>query len=87
VWENSIPAFSLYLVKTMKTEIAHQLSNEYCDILGRLDNTIRLVRENCPAEEFEVYKANVGRVMGFLVLDVMNPLFSSNPEVTPEKYK
>jgi hypothetical protein len=70
----------------MKTEIAKQLSDEMNDIMGRLDNSIRLVMDNGTQEEFTGFRAAVGRVMGALVLDVLNPLYEKYPEVKPEGY-
>lgn len=70
----------------MKTEIAQEISQEMNDILARLDETIRLVMDNCTEEEFNGFRAAVGRVMGAVVLDVLNPLYRMNPEVKPDGY-
>lgn len=70
----------------MKTEIARQISQEVNDVMGRLDNSVRLVMDNCTEDEFKQYRTAIGRVMGALVLDVLNPLYEGNPEVKPEGY-
>jgi hypothetical protein len=70
----------------METSIARQLSNELNDIVGRLDESVRLAMDRCPEPEFTAYRSAIGRVMGMLVLDVLNPLYAKNPEAKPEGY-
>jgi hypothetical protein len=70
----------------METSVAKQLSEELNDIIGRLDESIRLVMDQAAESDFIAYRSAVGRVMGVLVLDVLNPLYASNPEVKPEGY-
>ena len=70
----------------METSIAKQLSDELNDIVGRLDESIRLAMDRCPEAEFTVYRRAIGRVMGMLVLDVLDPLYARNPEAKPEGY-
>ena len=70
----------------MKTEAAQQLSDQLNDIVGRLNESIKLVQLNCDEAEFAAYRKVVGRVMGNLILEVINPLYEKNPEVKPENY-
>jgi hypothetical protein len=67
----------------MKTEIAQQISSQMTDVLAQLNTSIHLVMENCSDSEFQAFRLGVGRVMGALVLDVLNPLYEANPEVKP----
>jgi hypothetical protein len=71
----------------MKTDIAQQLSSQLNNVMEKLDNTIRFVKENCTEEEFGAYREGLGRVMGALVIDVMMPLYRTNPEAQPENLK
>lgn len=70
----------------METSIAKQLGNELNDIVGRLDESVRLAMDRCPEAEFIAYRTAIGRVMGMLVLDVLNPLYARNPEAKPDDY-
>jgi hypothetical protein len=70
----------------MKTSVETQLSGELNDILGRLDNSVCFVMDRCPEAEFIAYRTAIGRVMGVLVLDVLNPLYARNPEAKPDGY-
>jgi hypothetical protein len=40
----------------MKTEIARKLSDEMNDIMARLDESVRLVMDNCAEDEFKGYR-------------------------------
>lgn len=70
----------------METSVAKRLSDELNDIMARLDQSTRVVMDQCPEAEFKADRSAVGRVMGSLVLDVLNPLYEKNPEVKPEGY-
>jgi len=39
-----------------------------------LDESIRLVMNTCPEAEFKAYRKTVGRIMGAIYLDVMQPI-------------
>lgn len=71
----------------METEIALKVSQRMSEILKQLDESVAFVSENCSDVEFHQFRAGIGRVMGSLVLDVMNPLYETNPEVKPESYE
>ena len=70
----------------MKSEIAQQISQEMVGIMGKLEALMHLVMDNCTEDEFKSFRTATGRVMGAIVLDVMNPLYEKNPEVKPEIY-
>lgn len=70
----------------METTLAKKLSGELNDIIGRLDESIRLVMDRCTEAEFTAYRTAIGRVIGVLVLDVLNPLYARNPEAKPDGY-
>lgn len=70
----------------MHIEIAQQLGGELNEILGRMDNCIRLVMENGTSEELTAFRTAIGRVMGALVLDVLNPLYEQYPQAKPADF-
>ena len=41
----------------------------------RIYESIRLVQEKCSREEFKTYRLAAGKVMGEMLLEVMNPLY------------
>jgi len=50
---------------------------------GRLDGSIATVREQCSPEEFAAYRRAVGRIMGEMLLEVLNPLYAEHPSLKP----
>ncbi|KQV47472.1 hypothetical protein ASD07_11025 [Duganella sp. Root336D2] len=56
----------------MKTEIAQEISTQMTGILAQLNSSIEFAMENCTDSEFHAFRMGVGRVMGALVLDVLN---------------
>jgi hypothetical protein len=52
-----------------------------------LNNSIRRVLETCPEEEFKAYRQTIGRIMGSIYLDVMQPIHRQYPELEPEEMR
>ena len=71
----------------MKTEVAQKIRDEMCGTMERLEAIIALASVQCTPTEYAAVRKGIGRVMGAIVLDVMNPLFSANPEVKPAHYE
>ena len=53
------------------------------EILDRLNESTTIVQELSSSEEFNVYRRAAGGVMGEIVLEVLNPLYSLHPELKP----
>ena len=68
----------------MKTEDAEKLSILLLQVRAKLDESIGFVRERCTAEEHEVYKQGVAKVLGNLVWYLTDPLWERYPDVKPE---
>ncbi len=49
-----------------------------------LDESIRLVMETCPEDEFKAYRLKIGTIMASLYLDVMQPIHLRYPDLEPE---
>jgi hypothetical protein len=71
----------------LKTDVAAEMSRRVIEIMGLLDSSVHFVQENCTEEEFKVLRLSIGKVMGKLVIEVMNPLYANNPEVKPPEYE
>lgn len=63
--------------------IAKHISDLMLDFAARLDESVKLVRTNCPAEEFEEYRRIVGTIMAEILLSVLNPLYVAHPNLKP----
>ena len=62
---------------------ARQVSELMLDVSGRLDESVATVSKNCPSEEFVAYRTAVGRILGEILLDVLNPLYAKHPVLKP----
>lgn len=60
--------------------VAKEVSDLMIELSGRLDGS---VREQCSPEEFAAYRRAVGRIMGEMLLGVLNPLYAEHPSLKP----
>ena len=65
--------------------VATKISELMLDIGKRLDASILMVMENCSPQEFNEYRAIVGRLLGDILLGVLNPLYSQHPSLKPSE--
>jgi hypothetical protein len=63
--------------------VAKQISELMQDCSARLDSSVALVRDECGAEELQTYRRAVGKVMGEILLEVLNPLYAKHPALKP----
>ena len=63
--------------------IARQVSDLMIEFSARLDRSILTVQERCSPEEFKVYRLAVAKVLGEMLLEVMNPLYAEHPGLKP----
>ncbi len=67
--------------------IARQISELMLDFGARLDQSVKMVEDNCTPEEFAVYRRSVGAIMAEMLLGVMNPLYADHPALKPPELK
>jgi hypothetical protein len=67
-------------------ETAKKVSALMLDIFHRLDESIVTVRNNCSSEEAAAYQKAVGRVVGPIVMDVLEPLYEQHPTLKPHNW-
>jgi hypothetical protein len=68
-----------------KQEVAAGISQLMVEFLARLDASVAQIKNECSAAEFETYRTAVGKIMGEMVLEVMNPLYQRHPELKPKE--
>jgi len=66
---------------------AKRVSDLMLEISGQLDESVAIVKETCPREEFESYRRTVGRILGQMLLDVLDPLYAEHPILKPPGFK
>jgi hypothetical protein len=63
--------------------VAQQICDLIVEFQSRLNSSIFTVKEKCSSEEFKVYRRAVGKIMGEVLLEVMNPLYAQHPSLKP----
>ena len=66
-------------------DIAKEISQLMIEYGAKLDASVALVRQQCSAVEFEVYRRAVGTIMGDMLLNVMNPLYKEHRHLKPKE--
>ena len=68
-------------------DAAKTVSDLMIEISKRVDDSIRLVQQDCSDEEFRVYRLAAAKVLAEVYLEVMIPLYRTNPSLKPEGLK
>ena len=68
-------------------EVASEISKLMLALSAQLNGSLIRVQEQCPVSEFEAYRAVVGRLMGEMFFEVMQPIYSQHPELEPPGLK
>ncbi|MBK8257178.1 MAG: hypothetical protein IPK82_31460 [Polyangiaceae bacterium] len=71
----------------MERETALKVNPMLVDCYFKLHETIDIVRQNSNEEEFQAYCAAVGKVLGYLLLDVLEPIYAQNSDLRPDLLK
>ncbi len=71
----------------MKREIAAQISTLMLEHAAKLDQSIQLVMTNGTEDEVVRYRRAVGKIMGEMLLEIMNPIYSEYPDLKPPRLK
>lgn len=65
------------------SSVAKRVSSLMIEILDRLNDSTAMVMELSSPEEFKAYRRAAGAVMGEIVLEILNPLYSRHPDLKP----
>lgn len=70
-----------------KKETAVEVDKMMRECSALLNESIRRVMETCPDEEFKEYRRVIGRIMGSVYFDVLEPIYRQYPELEPDELK
>jgi hypothetical protein len=68
-------------------DTAKYVSDLMLDIPGRLDESVGIIKSSCTPEEEAAYRRSVGRILGRILLDVLNPLYAEHPSLKPQGFE
>lgn len=63
------------------------ISTELLRISREINQTLCTIKDNCDEKEFKVFRRAFGRVMGYLYLDILGPIYKEHPTLTPDELK
>jgi hypothetical protein len=69
----------------MKREVAKQIGLLMVEYGARLDESVQLVMDTSSNDEFVAYRSAVAKIMGYMLLDVMNPIYGEYPDLKPDE--
>ena len=69
----------------MKKKLAIKINSLMLEFGAKLDTSIVEVQEQCSDREFIEYKNAIGKILGFMLIDVMNPIYRKHPDLKPDK--
>jgi hypothetical protein len=54
------------------------------EVSGKIDESISIVRRECTSQEFEAYRKASAKVIDYILLEVLNPIYAAHPEMKPK---
>jgi hypothetical protein len=70
-----------------KKEIAAQISALMIEYGAKLDASVAMVRDHCSENELKEYRRVTGKIMGDMLLEIMNPLYQRHPDLKPPQLR
>ena len=65
--------------------VAEQICKLMLETGARIDDSIEQVKNQCSEKEFQSYRKAAGKVMGEILLEILNPVFKEHPELKPKE--
>jgi len=64
-------------------DVAKEINDLLLDCRIKLSNSVDFVQEKCSNEESEQYKKAMGKVLGYMIFEIMEPIYEKHPELNP----
>jgi hypothetical protein len=71
----------------MKKDIAQQIIALMLEYGAKLDKSVELVAHHGSEDEARRYRRAVGAIMGEMLLEIMNPIYSQYPDLKPPQLR
>jgi len=68
-------------------DVAEKISLLMLEFGSRIDESLSVVKQQCGDEEFANYRKAVGKVIGEMLISVMNPIYKEHPDLKPKELK
>jgi hypothetical protein len=70
----------------MNKQTAAQIVAVMTEVGEKLNDSVRLVRDESSSDSFNSYRDSVGKIMGIMFFDIINPVFEKYPDLKPESF-
>jgi hypothetical protein len=67
----------------MNKNSAEIVSREMLDIAARLNSSVALLVEHLSQEDLQIYKGVVAELMGSILIEFLNPIYKTHPDLKP----
>lgn len=64
-------------------DVAKQINELMLEFRIRLSDSVGYVRETCSEEEVLQYKKAVGKVLGYMIYEIIEPIYDRHPVLRP----
>lgn len=64
-------------------QTAEKIKELMLDVFRRVEESVSMVRETCTPAEAMAYKKAAVNVIGAVLMDVLEPLYETNPSLKP----
>jgi len=71
----------------MKYDLAKELNAKMLQHTHELNRFLLVIQDECAAEEFQHYRMAVGKILGYMFLDIMEPIYKEFPSLEPPEFK
>lgn len=71
----------------MKKEIAYKAVDLVQRHTAELNDFLKLVQAETDTKEFIKYRTVIGKLMGDMLLEILNPICEQHPDLTPQALK
>jgi hypothetical protein len=68
-------------------DAAKKVNDLMLHISQRLDDSVAVAQATCSEEEFKEYRLAVAKIMGEILLSVLNPLYGTHPSLKPPDFE
>jgi hypothetical protein len=67
--------------------LASKVSSLMLETSAKVNDSILTVKETCTSQEFDAYRAGCAKVLGYILIEILNPLYQAHPDLKPKNLK
>jgi hypothetical protein len=68
-----------------KGDVAQHISSLMLEVSEQIDQSISLVKSECTTQEFDACRKACAKILGYILLEILNPIYAAHPEIKPRE--